>query len=164
MEPRLSIDELYERAGPLVTRRCTQMLGDPQEALDVAQWTFLRAIEIGFEIRTLPEALAWLYQTSTRRCLWLLRNQRTRRRLRTAHGDHLRALPDRHPEHAAADRDLVHRVLKEVDERTGEVALLTWLQGMTNHRAAEILGISVRTVGRARADFESLLRIKLESA
>jgi len=164
MEPELTIDALYERAGPLVVRRCTQMLGDPQEALDVTQWTFVRALEIGFEVRSLPEALAWLYQTATRRCLWLLRNRRNRLRLRTAHGDHLRALPDRDPEHAAVDRDLVHRVLREVDERTGEVALLTWIQGVSNQRAAEILGISVRTVGRARSDFESRLRTKLESA
>ncbi len=163
MDPDLTIDELYEQAGPLVLRRCTQMLGDPEESLDVVQWTFLRALEVGFEVRSLPEALAWLYQTATRRCLWLLRNQRTRRRLRVVHGDHLRSLPGDHPERAVVDRDLVRRVLQEVDDRTGEVALLTWVQGLSNQRAAEILGISVRTVGRARAEFESRIRIRLES-
>ncbi|MEN0060972.1 MAG: sigma-70 family RNA polymerase sigma factor [Myxococcota bacterium] len=164
MTPDLTIDELYERAGPLVLRRSIQMIGDRQEALDVTQWTFMRAIEVGFEIRSLPEALAWLYQTATRRCLWLLRNRRNRARIRVAHGDYLRGLPGHHPEGAHADRDLVHRVLNEVDERTGEVVLLTWLQGLSNQRAAEVLGISVRTVGRARSEFESRLRTKLESA
>lgn len=156
--------DLYRTAGPLVLRRCVQMMGDAHEALDVTQWTFMRAVETGFEVRSRGEALSWLYQTATRRCLWLMRNRGTRERIRLLHADALRGLPHPNPEAALVDRDLVERVLSDVDERTGTIALLTWAQGLTVERAAELVGVSVRTVGRARAHFEEQLRARLEEA
>lgn len=161
---RDALTDLYEAAGPYVLRRCVQMLGDAHEALDVTQWTFLRAIEVGFEVRTQGEALSWLYSTATRRCLWLMRNRTTRTRLRTLHADALRGLPHPDPEPALVSKDLVERVLSDVDERTGMIALLTWSQGLSNERAAEVCGVSVRTVGRARATFEERLRARMEDA
>lgn len=161
---RDNLATLYRSAGPLVMRRCVQMMGDPHEALDVTQWTFMRAVEVDFEVRSRGEALSWLYSTATRRCLWLLRNRTTRERLRLLHGDALRGLPNLGPESTFVQRDLVERVLGDVDERTGMIALLTWLQGLSNERAAEVCGVSVRTVGRARASFEERLRARMEDA
>lgn len=158
------LTELYEAAGPLVLRRCVQMLGDADEALDVTQWAFLRAVEVGFEVRSRGEALSWLYSTATRRCLWLMRNRNTRARLRTLHADALRGLPQPGPERAFVSRDLIERALRDVDQRTGMIALLTWSQGLSNERAAEVCGVSVRTVGRARATFEECLRAHMEEA
>ena len=45
-----------------------------------------------------------------------------------------------------------------VDDQTAEIALLTHVQGMTNARAAETCGTSSRTVNRAKAHFEDVLR------
>jgi RNA polymerase sigma-70 factor (ECF subfamily) len=140
------------------------MMSDPQEAMDVTQWTFVRAIETGFEVRSRPEALAWLYRTATQRCLWLLRNRRSRSHLRVVHHQALEGLRRPSPEASAADREIVNRVLAQVDERTGEIALLTWVQGLSNERVAEICEVSVRTVGRARADFEARVRALTEEA
>ena len=148
MTPDLS--DLYQRAGPLVMRRCSQMLRDPEEAADVTQWVFLRALEVGFEHRSDGESLSWLYRTATQRCLHLMRGHGTQARLRQVHGDLL------HP--SAAPDPVWRELLTRVDDRTGEIALATYQMGLSNERVAEMMGLSVRTVGRARAEFEDVVR------
>jgi RNA polymerase sigma-70 factor, ECF subfamily len=148
------IAQLYARAGHLVVRRCAQMLRDPEEAADVAQWVFVRAIEVGFEPRSDGESLSWLYKTATQRCLHLLRSSGTRARLRLVNDTLLQPPPAPDPEVDLGDRESLAHLLGQVDERTGEIALATFAMGLTNERAAELFGVSVRTVGRARADFE----------
>ena len=133
------------------------MLRQHERSLDVTQWVFMRAIEVGFEVRSPAESLSWLYRTATQRCLWLMRNERSRREIRGRH--HLELVPTAvSPEQSAVDRDLVVRALQQVDEQTGQIALLTWMQGFTNHRAAEICEVSTRTVNRARKNFEAVLQ------
>ncbi len=155
---RDAIADLYERAGHLVLRRCAQMLRDREEAADVTHWVFVRAIEVGFEHRSDAESLSWLYGTATRRCLHLLRDEGTRARLRTVHGERLHPSAPPDAEAHLAGRQELARMLAEVDAQTAEIALATWVMGMSNDRAAEMLGVSVRTVGRARARFEDVVR------
>ena len=50
------------------------------------------------------------------------------------------------------------QLLSQVDERTGEIALATFSMGLSNERVAELFGVSVRTVGRARAEFEAVVQ------
>lgn len=134
------------------------MLRDQQEAMDAAQWVYLRALETGFEVRSTGESLSWLYQTAARRCLWVMRNRRHRGHLRVVHREELVGLPSPSAEGQTIGRDLLERTLREVDDRTGEVALLTWGLGLSNDRVAQMLDVSVRTVGRARVRFETQLR------
>ncbi len=134
------------------------MLRDPQEAMDATQWVYLRALETGFEVRSIGESLSWLYQAAVRRCLWVMRNHRHRSHLRVVHRDDLVGMPSPSAEGQTIDRDLLERTLAEVDERTGEIALMTWGLGLSNDRVSQMLGVSVRTVGRARVRFEEQLR------
>lgn len=134
------------------------MMGNAQDGLDATQWVYLRAFEVGIDTSVRPRALAWLYKTATYRCMWVLRNRSSRSRIRATHHATLAGPPVPSPEHAALDRDLAQRALARVDERTAEIALLTWVQGMSHERVAELYGISVRTVGRARQRFEEVLR------
>lgn len=154
----MTLDELYRRTGHLVWRRASQMLRDPEEARDVVQYVYLRAFETGFVHRTDGESLAWLYRAATQRCLHLLRTQSTRARLRGVNEAALvpPAPPD--PEVDLGGRREWAALLAEVDERTGEIALATYVMGLAQERVAEMFGISVRTVGRARAEFEAVVR------
>jgi RNA polymerase sigma-70 factor (ECF subfamily) len=153
-----AIGALYQRTGHLVLRRASQMLRDPEEARDVAQWVFLRAMEVGFEHRSDPESLAWLYRAATQRCLHLLRTSGTRARLRVRHEDALRPPAPPDPEVDLGSRQVWAQLLSQVDERTGEIALATFSMGLSNERVAELFGVSVRTVGRARAEFEAVVQ------
>jgi RNA polymerase sigma factor (sigma-70 family) len=152
------IGRLYTETGHLVLRRCLQILRDPEEALDTVQWTFMRAIEIGFVVRSRGEALSWLYQTASRRCLWMLRNSSQRSRLVQKHGSELADLPQPALEADLVGRDLLVRALDVLTEDAAQLVLMTYVWGYSAERAAQIAGVSVRTVGRARATFEARLR------
>lgn len=154
---RTAVARLYERTGGIVFRRCFQMLGDPQEALDATQVVYLKAIETTFEVRTDQEALSWLYRTATRLCLQLLRNRRTRTGLLQRHGRDAFDLPPASPEAIVVGHDLLRRALARVDDATAEMALLTFAVGLPVERTAELCGVSPRTVIRARMEFQRIV-------
>lgn len=154
---RDALGELYASVGHLVLRRCLQIVRDPEEAMDAVQWTFVRAMETGFEVRTRGEALVWLYRTASRRCLWMLRNGRSRAGITTRHRTEL-APPAIAIEADLVGRDLLSRALGDMNPDAAELVVMTHVWGYTNDRAAEIAGTSVRTVGRARAEFEARIR------
>jgi len=153
-----ALGDLYREVGHLVYRRCLMILRDPQEAMDVTQWTFIRAIETRFEVRSRAEALSWLYQTASRRCLAWIRDESNRRRLRAVHAPELRGSAPPTPEHHVAGREILNKALKQVDAKTAEIALMTHVQGISVERTAELTGISVRTIARARRKFEACLK------
>ena len=154
---RKDIGELYRETGFLVYRRCLRMLGQEQEAMDVTQWTYIRAIETKLEVYSIPQALTWLYRTASFRCLALLRDTGHRRRLLAKHAHDLRPLSPHSPEQQLIERDLLVKALRQVPKRTAQVAILTHFQQSSVERAAEILNVSVRTVWRERARFENVL-------
>ena len=131
-----SIEDLYARAGPLVLRRCRQMLGSDEAALDATQWVFLRALETGFVPQSPAESLTWLYTTATRHCLTVLRTGRRRFDLRARHHDTLSRVVQS-CEGQTVSRDLLRRALGRLDDRSAEIALLTFVQGLSVRRAAE---------------------------
>ena len=125
--------------------------------MDTVQWTFMRAIETGFEARSRGEALVWLYRTASRRCLWMLRNRSNRAKLIDRHwGDF--APPPRILEADVVHRALFVQALDAMDDGAAQLVLMTYIWGYTHQRAAALAGTSVRTVGRARAAFEAQLR------
>jgi RNA polymerase sigma-70 factor, ECF subfamily len=152
------IGELYKQVGHLVLRRCVQILRDPEEAMDVVQWTFIRAIETGFVVRTRGEALSWLYRTAAHRCLWLMRNKSNRARITERHLPEMPAPPPVALEADLLSRDLLDQALSGLTEEHAELVLMTYVWGYSNDRAAQLAGTSVRTVGRARAAFEGRMK------
>lgn len=153
-----AIAALYEQTGFLVQRRCMQMLGNAQAAQDVTQWAYMRAWETGLEVRSRGEALSWLYQTVTRRCLTQIRNDTSRARLRDRHGHVLIPSSPSSPEASTVSRDMLHQALQRLTEREAEIALATSIQGDSVARVAERLDVSTKTVSRARRAFEAVMR------
>lgn len=151
------IGELYSDAGYLVLRRCLQILGNREESLDVVQWTFMRAIEVGFEFRTRPEALVWLYRTASRRCLQVLRRGSLRARLTEHHRPALEGFPAPRVDERLVDRDLLSRALEPMSEADAQMVLMTYVWGFEVETAAEVCGVSERTVRRARQAFQQRL-------
>ncbi len=155
---RSELGRLYAETGHLVLRRCLQILQNSEEAMDAVQWTFMRAIETSFELRSRGEAMVWLYRTASRRCLWMMRNTSHRSRIVDRHRDELAGRPIPATEESLMRRELVARALEGMGDDAAQVVLMTYIWGYTNQRAAQLAGISVRTVGRARATFEARLR------
>lgn len=155
------LDTLFRRYGPLVYRRALQILGRPAAAEEAVQEVFIRAMKARdrFDPRAKPST--WLYRITTNYCLNQIRDARRRREL----------LDEREAEVTPASiaRDparlaLMRQLLADADPRQAEAALAVFVDGMSHAEAAEVLGVSRRTVGNLCARFQSWARERLDAA
>lgn len=86
----------------------------------------------------------WLYQITTNYCLNQIRDRGRRRDL---FAQNVAADGDEATSAQAAELVLLRRLLVEADEQQAKAAVYVYLDGMSHEEAAEVLGVSKRTVG-----------------
>ncbi|MGZ3438888.1 MAG: RNA polymerase sigma factor [Polyangia bacterium] len=126
----------FERYGALVLRRCRRILRNEAAAEDVLQEVFVRVMRHGSAFTAADSKLAWLYRVADNCCFDQLRRQR-------------HSPPEPEPttsQPALEDRDVVLRFLGRFDERVQRVAVLHYLDGMTQDEIARATGWSRQTV------------------
>ncbi len=146
-----SLDEAYRCHEPWLVRRLTFVVGDPEEARDLAQQTFLRAAE-RWPFPARQDVRRWLAVVG----LHLAIDERRRRRrwgfLPVRESDATWAL--------CTDPDL-WRALSALEPRTRAALVLTVLDGYSQDEVAEALGVPRGTVAswlsRARDRLRPLL-------
>jgi RNA polymerase sigma-70 factor, ECF subfamily len=135
---------LYAKYSPAIYAHCRRFLQSPAAARDATQEAFVRVLAHGVELPREEEALRYLYRVATNVCLNLLRE----------HNVHTRAVPTlvaQKPhtgsaEAGVADRQFVEIVLARCGENGARVAIMHYLDGMSQVEIAEVLGITRRTV------------------
>ncbi len=137
--------ELFERHGPAVYRRARQLLGSHHEAEEALQEVFLRVITRVETFERRSSIATWLYQVTTNYCLNRLRDGKRRDELLREQGE-ARSYLGQGPADAA-DIALVRQLLGRAGEAEARAAVHVHLDGMTHDEAAEIMGVSRRTVG-----------------
>lgn len=147
------VRELFQRHGALVYRRCLKLLGNPSDAEEALQEVFVRVLRgaEGFDYRSEPTT--WLYRITTNYCLTLLRDQTRRRRLRERHASQPEPVAN-----GTEDAIWVRHLLSEVDEPLARVAVYVYVDGMSHREAAELLGVSRRTVGNMLERFSAAVK------
>ncbi|MBL9039331.1 MAG: RNA polymerase sigma factor [Archangium sp.] len=145
------VDIAWQRFFPLVREKCRRVLGDGDEANDVAQDTFIRFWSTGVP-STQRSELAWLYRTATHACVDRLRQRAMRERPVPG------ALETNELEAGAVSRQLLTRLVDRASADELEAAVLARLDGMTHAEAAEVLGVSERTVRRLISRFDTLAK------
>src|SRR5262249_28202646 len=125
---------LYLRYGPLVRRRCRTLLRDAVLAEDALQETFLKVVVHRDDVAFTDQPLRWLYRVSDRTCLDALRKRRRAPYDYSAEADRLSTVP--HPNVAVDDMLGALRLLATFDEESQRVAILTFVDGMTQEEAA----------------------------
>jgi RNA polymerase sigma-70 factor (ECF subfamily) len=135
-----AVAQVYRQYGAAVWRRCARILRDEEAALDVTQEVFIRCLNHQARLRPGRELLAWLYRVATNLCL----NQIRDARVRSPRDEATATEPAREPE--AHARQLTAEVLRGLDRRTQELAVYVLVDGMTHAEAAEVAGVSERTV------------------
>ncbi len=146
--------EAYGRFLAPIRAKCRRLLGQTAAADDVAQEAFVRLWQSGppldgtTETRTI---MAWLYLTSTRLALDILRQGR---------GVPLDDLtvepraPLASPVDVVAARKAIRVLCKDVPGDEIEAALLARVDGLSQPEVAAVLGISERTVRRLLDRFD----------
>lgn len=143
---RDALQELVERAYPVVRRWCLVRTGDPADADDLTQDVLLQMIRRLDSFQGSSRFTTWLYSVVRNAAADRLRRDRRRARLNLDPVAIERTRPDPHPRpDLGADRTLLGRMIRtffdELPARQREVFDLTELQGMSAAEAAEILGI-----------------------
>lgn len=141
--------ELYERYAPMIHRRALALLGRDADAWDVVQEVFERLLKSGSQFRHEARPTTYVYRVTTNVALNALRARSVREP-----GRDPESAPDATADHAATEAaDLLRVLSRSVPDRQMEVAVLHYLDGMTQEEIAEVLGLSRKTIGR---DLEQL--------
>lgn len=159
MDPRIA--ELWSRHGAIVLRRAQQILGQAPDAEEAAQEVFLRAAEALPTLDGRAQMTTWLYRVTTNLCLNRLRDARRRSALESRHEAALR------PSGSAVDPVkllALRRLLAEAEPAQAEAAVLVFVDGLSHAEAAEVLGVSRRTVGNLCERFVVWGRARLSGA
>lgn len=154
----LNIEELYEKYGPMVFRRCKFLLGNEEKALDALQDVFVRLIERKEKISEV--CCSFLYRIATTVCLNKIRSERLRSF--SSIDDTVLDIAEYRSE-SHEDRTITALVLERLfvgmKENTRYMAVLHYVDGLTLEETARELHMSVSGV-RKRL---SVLRKKMKT-
>lgn len=148
---------LYARYGHQVLRRARVLLGNEDDARDLAQEVFTSLVERPEQFSGRSSWSTFLYSATTHLALRRMRDVGNRRRLvslfvEPAAKDASSAAPG---EDLAVLRDLLQRVPAEL----ATVAVYVYVDELSHDEIAGIVGCSRRTVGNLLARFHEQVRI-----
>lgn len=138
------VEALSRQYGPMVLRRCRQLLRDEEEAWDACQDVFVRLVETRQRLNArYPSSL--LYRMATNVCLNRIRDRR--RRPETQDADLLSQIACAESSDAASDaRSALDRLFGRHPESSRTIAVLHYVDGLTLEQVAEATGMSVSGV------------------
>ncbi len=150
----MNVEALYNTYGPMVLRRCRQLLRNEERALDAMQDVFVRVLQRQKQLKSdYPSSL--LYRIATNICLNYIRDQRT-----TTPGDDIlaRIAGIEEPEQRLDARSLLDTLFGRHQTSTRTIAVLHFVDGLTLEEVAHEVNMSVSDIRkRLRGLRESLI-------
>ena len=147
---------MYKRYGALLTRRCLLLLRDRAQADDAVQELLSVLLRRGEGLRAADSPYRWLCRAADRTCIDLLRRGR---HLRTAIDiddlDPVGVAPGMDPEARCA----VIESLERLDDAQQSLAIMLFVDGLSQGEAAEELGVSRVTINKRAQELRAQLRI-----
>jgi len=150
----MELGELFRAHGPAVYRRAFRLLGSRADAEEATQEVFLRVMRSAERDDRRAAVTTWLYEVTTNYCLNRLRDGRRRAQLlsqKSPVSDDARA-------NGHDDLLTVRKLLAAADERQARAAIHVYVDGMSQAEAAELMGVSQRTVSNLLERFVSWAR------
>ena len=138
--------EVYRDYGHLVRRRCQIVLRDQHLADDALQEVFIKIMRYGAELRGADSKLRWLYRVADHCCFDVLRRQRWGKEAPSAEQGLDRPGPS--PGAQFEDRDAVLRLLRQLDDKMRTIAVLAFVDGLSQEEIAKETGWSRQTVNK----------------
>jgi RNA polymerase sigma-70 factor (ECF subfamily) len=150
------IEALCQRYGPMVLRRCQQLLRDAEEARDASQDVFVRLIQHRTRLDdAYPSSL--LYRMATNVCLNRIR-ERGRRPTPDADAELQTIACAEEPGGQSFARLLLDRLFGRHPESSRTMAVLHFVDGLTLEQVAGETGLSVSGVRKRLRKLRQTLR------
>jgi RNA polymerase sigma-70 factor (ECF subfamily) len=137
-----TLAELYANYSQAIYQHCHRFLPSPASARDAAQETFVRVMARGVVLTLEEGALCYLYRVSTNICLNILNKQKMQMRAAAALAMNTTYVRW----NDFADREFVLAVLARCGEDSAQVAIMHYVEEMSQVEIAEALGITRKTV------------------
>lgn len=137
-----TIADLYASYFQAIYEHCRRFLQSTASAKDATQETFVRVMAHGVALVFDEGALRYLYRVSTNVCL----NMLTKQRMQTRAAAVLAMNATYVRWNDFADREFVLAVLARCGEGEAQVAVMHYVEGMSQVEIAEVLGITRKTV------------------
>lgn len=152
--------ELYEKHAAQVYGRCRWLLRDEHDARDALQEVFVKALRSLDDFRGAASPSTWLLKIATHHCLNQLRARKAPFR------EQLQALQQDRSQHTEPPerRELVRMLLGAAPEEAQEVAVLYYVDELTQAEIAATLGRSLPTVRKRLREFIAAAREALRTA
>lgn len=140
----IDVEALYKKYGPMVLRRCRQILKDEHKAMDAMQDTFVRLLRYKRRL-TAKAPSSLLYTIATNICLNIIRKES--KRAHTVEDEILYQIAsgDEH-ETRIINRFTIERIFEPEKTSTKTMAVLHYVDGMTLEEVAKEVGLSVSGV------------------
>src|SRR4051794_22327689 len=150
------VSDVYQRYGALLARRCRVLLRDTAQADDAVQELVSILLRRGEGLRAAESPYRWLCRAADRTCIDLLRRgKQLRNAVGIDHVDPIGVAPGIDPEARCA----VIESLALLDEEQQSLAIMLFVDGLTQSEAAEELGVSRVTVNKRAQELRTQLRI-----
>jgi len=154
--------EIVSRHGAMVYRVCLGLLGDPHDAEDCSQATFVVLARKGRSLSRSERLESWLYGVARHISLRAARNRGVRARREEAASMIRRTAADQSAASTDAGlRDLVYRELGSLTGAQRQAVILRYLEGRSEREAAEIAGCPQGTLACRASRGLARLRARL---
>jgi RNA polymerase sigma-70 factor (ECF subfamily) len=156
----INVKEFYLRYGPMVLRRCRQLLRDEERAKDAAQEVFAKVLIHKKRLKNqYPSSL--LFRISTNTCLNMIRDQHSHSSLHSEDPLHGIAFYDE-SEKKILMQDILEKIFRKEKPSTREMAVMYFVDGMTLREIGDEIGLSVSGVRKRIREFRSRVKAKRE--
>jgi RNA polymerase sigma-70 factor (ECF subfamily) len=153
----INVEELYRRYGPMVLRRCRQLLKDEEKACDAMQDTFVRVLHYEHKLNgAAPSSL--LYRIATNICLNILRS--IKRHPETKSDEILLNLAGNDaPETRFMVTEWLAQLFAGQKANTRTIAVMHYVDGMTLEEVAGECGLSVSGVRKRLRGLKARMKV-----
>lgn len=140
----INVEELYNKYGPMVYRRCKSMLKNEEEAVDAMQDVFVQVIRKK-ESLSMDAPSSLLYTIATNICLNIIRKKKKKPETESDEIlDVIASFDDQ--EKKTLTNHFLNRLFSSEKESTRAIAVLHYVDGYTLEETAEQVGLSVSGV------------------
>lgn len=156
----VAFEALLTRHGPMVLGVCRRMLGDPHDAADAFQTTFLILVRKAWALRDAEQVGPWLHGVAYKVAA-KARSDSAKRRNREQRGARAEAVHDRPAQDRPELRGILDQELNRLPEKYRRPIILCYLEGKTHEEASRRLrctaGMLRGRLDRGRAKLRSRL-------
>jgi RNA polymerase sigma-70 factor (ECF subfamily) len=150
------VSDVYQRYGALLSRRCRLLLRDRAQAEDAVQELLTILLRRGEGMRAAQSRYKWLCRAADRACIDLLRRgKHVRNALNIDDVDPIGAAPGVDPEARCAALES----LESLDDDQQMLAIMLFVDGLSQGEAAEELGLSRVTINKRAQELRAQLRV-----